>query len=128
MLEIASTGHCGPVWPPGVAKTSLRPKTYIANISRKKQEMEPLKVNRKSYRLVVICSGRRYRLIIGKNRNGHRRGHIVFSSSERQRLLQACTFFGGNSLTRLIGHGCVLRAISVDSSNNYRQHGRRQKV
>jgi len=76
---MASTGKHGRI-ATGSAKTSSRPKNYVVNISKTKRSWTG------SHRLLIICRGRRYRLITGKDWNDHWRAHIVSLPSARYRL------------------------------------------
>jgi len=46
-----------------------------------------------SQRLLIICRGGRYRLITRKDQNGHRRVHIVKSTSGLYRLVPLTILF-----------------------------------
>ena len=68
------------VWPPEGAKTSLKSKHIRRHENQARQRHGNYLTSTGSHGLRIIGCGRRCRLITGKDRNVHRRGHIAPSA------------------------------------------------
>jgi len=82
LLELEPIGQRGHHKATRNGQKASRPKNGVANTSKtSKIKLRFCKTSIGSHPLPIVCRSQRYGVIIGKDRNGHRRRHIVSQPS-----------------------------------------------